>query len=160
MLQQQSDDSERNLAMATVAHPGTTYFGETSTSLDDARALLERAIAAAANNAPAPRGWLRRLLARDNSAAALVRRYRLWPAIEHAYARVVGEFGRVRVEASVEGDGEPEFVSLVLRCESEEFDRMNELSLEIGDECSELIGERDWYRLHVWIDPTRGSMRG
>lgn len=140
--------------MATVAHPGTTYFGEAPTSLDGARALLERAIAAAPNNAPAPRGWLRRLVARDNSAAALVRRYRLWPAIEHAYARVASEFGHLRVEASVRGDDEPEFVSLVLMCESEEFDRMNDLSLEIGSECSSLIGERDWHRLHVWIEPT------
>jgi len=146
--------------MATAAHPRPTYFGEPSSSLDGSRALLERAIVEAANNAPAPRGWFRRLVARDNSAAALVRRYRLWPAIEHAYARVVGEFGRVRVEASVEGDDGPEFVSLVFRCESEAFDRMNDLSLEIGDESSRMIGERDWYRLHVWVEPTWGTMRG
>lgn len=139
--------------MATAAYPRSMDFGETSHSLDVARPLLERAIAEAPNNASAPRGWLRRLVARDNSAAALVRRYRLWPAIEHAYRRVVREFGRVRMEVSVEGDEGPEFVMLVLSCESEEFDRIHDLMFDLAEEGRNLIGERDWYRLVIVVEP-------
>src|SRR5215218_10032923 len=81
--------------MTTLAHPRTD---------GDGRALLERAIADAPSHVPPPSGWLRRLFARDSSAAALVRRYHLWPAIEHAYERVTREMGPVRVEISAEDD--------------------------------------------------------
>ena len=61
--------------MATLAHP--RLDGDVSSgSPVSARAVLERAVAAATINIPAPRGWLRRAVSRDRSAAALIRRYR------------------------------------------------------------------------------------
>jgi hypothetical protein len=72
-----------------------------------ARALLEYAVGQAPSHLPPPRG-LRRLFARDRSARALVERYRLWPEIEYAYARIVREFGSARIEVTAENDyGEP-----------------------------------------------------
>jgi len=86
--------------MTTLAHPRTDGYGRPPGPRADGRALLERAIADAPSHLPPPTGWLRRLFARDQSAAALVRRYRLWPAIEHAYERVTREMGPVRVNVS------------------------------------------------------------
>src|SRR5215208_5504170 len=93
--------------MTTLAHPRTDGYGRPGPRADG-RALLERAVADAPSHVPPPAGWLRRLLPRDRSAAALIRRYRLWPAIEHAYERVAREMGSVRVEVSAEDDvGQP-----------------------------------------------------
>ncbi|MFL5384098.1 MAG: hypothetical protein ACJ8GN_16370 [Longimicrobiaceae bacterium] len=92
--------------MTTLAHPRTDGHGRPR----DSRALLERAIADAPSHVPPPAGWLRRLFARGRAAAALVRRYRLQPAIEHAYDRVTREMGPVRVEISAEDDLERPYV--------------------------------------------------
>ena len=89
--------------MTTLAHPRTDGFGRPGGPRADGRALLERAVAEAPSHVPPPAGWLR-LFARDRSAAALIRRYRLWPAIEHAYERVTREMDPVRVEVSAEDD--------------------------------------------------------
>jgi hypothetical protein len=86
--------------MTTLAHTRTDGYGRPR----GARALLERAIADAPTRVPPPAGWLRRLFAGDRSAAALIRRYRLQPAIEHAYDRVTREMGPVRVAISAEDD--------------------------------------------------------
>jgi hypothetical protein len=94
--------------MTTLAYPRTGGYGRPGGPRADGRALLERAVADAPSHVPPPAGWLRRLFARDRSAAALIRRYRLWPAIEHAYERVTREMGPVRVEISAEDDlGQP-----------------------------------------------------
>jgi hypothetical protein len=94
--------------MTTLAHPRTDGYGRPGGPRADGRALLERAVADAPSHIPPPAGWLRRLLPRDCSAAGLIRRYRLWPAIEHAYERVTREMGTVRVEISAEDDlGQP-----------------------------------------------------
>src|SRR3954454_24141373 len=90
--------------MATLAQQRAGGLGRPVDSGTSARAVLERAVAHAPSNIPEPSGWLRRLLARDRSAAAIVRRYGLWPAIEHAYERVTRELGPVRVEVSAEDD--------------------------------------------------------
>ena len=90
--------------MTTLAHPRTDGFGRPGGPRADGRALLERAVADAPSRVPPPTGWLRRLFARDRSAAALIRRYRLWPAIEHAYERITREMGPVRVKISAEED--------------------------------------------------------
>jgi hypothetical protein len=90
--------------MTTLAHPRTDGYGRSGGPRADGRALLERAVAEAPSHVPPPAGWLRRLFARDRSAAALIRRYRLWPAIEHAYERVMREMGPLRVEISAEDD--------------------------------------------------------
>src|SRR5687768_7993392 len=74
--------------MTTLAHPRTDGYGRPGGPRADGRALLERAVADAPSHIPPPAGWLRRLFARDRSAAALIRRYRLWRAIQHAYERV------------------------------------------------------------------------
>src|SRR3954470_6337199 len=90
--------------MTTLAHPRTDGYGRPHGPSADGRALLPSAIADAPSHVPPPSGWLRRLFARDQSAAALIRRYRLWPAIEHAYERITREMGPVRVEISAEDD--------------------------------------------------------
>ncbi|MFL5382535.1 MAG: hypothetical protein ACJ8GN_08505 [Longimicrobiaceae bacterium] len=135
--------------MTTLAHPTTDGYGRPR----DARALLERAIADAPSHVPAPAGWLRRLFARDRSAAALVRRYRLQPAIEHAYERVTREMGPVRVEISAEDSFGSEFVMVVFLCDSLDFDRMIELEEQVSDDCRSRIADRDWHRLLITLDP-------
>lgn len=99
------------------------------------------------------RGWLRRWFPRDRSAAALIRRYRLWPAIEHAYERVVRAFGPVRVEVSVEDPYWTEFVMVVFHCESVDAARMIDLGTELVRECLSVIPERHWHRLVVCVEP-------
>jgi len=102
---------------------------------------------------PPPSGWLRRLFARDRSAAALIRRYRLWPAIEHAYDRVTREMGPVRVEISAEDSFGLEFVMVVFLCDSLDFDRMADLTFEFSRECTIAMRARDWHRLVFSVQP-------
>ncbi|HSU14519.1 hypothetical protein [Longimicrobium sp.] len=94
--------------MVTLAHSTSGEFGRPRTATAGARAALERAVDAAPSRIPPPRGWLRRLFARDRSARALIERYRLWPEIEYAYERMAQELGEVRVEMlAQDDDGEP-----------------------------------------------------
>jgi hypothetical protein len=121
--------------------------------------LLERAVAEAPSRVPPPVGWLRRLFPPDRSAAALIRRYRLQPAIEHAYDRVTRELGSVRVEISAEDSFGEEFVMVVFKCDSLDFGRMIEFEERVSDECRSRIADRDWHRLLITLDPdnvTRG----
>jgi hypothetical protein len=135
--------------MTTLAD---TTLGGRAEACSAGRALLERAVGAAPSNVPRPRG-LRRLFARDQSAAALIRRYRLLPAIENAYERVSRESGPVTVEVSAEdGDGK-DFVMVIFLCDSLDFDRMFDLSAEIAEAGRSLIGERHWYRLVTCVEP-------
>jgi len=119
--------------MTTLAHPRTGGYGRPGEPRADGRALLDRAVAEAPSHLPPPSGWLR-LFARDRSAAALIRRYRLWPAIEHAYDRVTREMGPVRVEVSAEDSFGVEFVMVVFLCDSLDFDRMTDLTFEFSRE--------------------------
>jgi hypothetical protein len=135
--------------MATAAYSGSTYFGETSGSVAGSRAILERAIAEAPNNAPAPRGWLRRLLARDNSAAALVRRYRLWPAMLDAYERISREYGPARVVISSEDDMGQPYVEMECLVSEENFDL--EFESEVRTHSDRLLRPGDRLRLSVFI---------
>ena len=134
--------------MTTLAHPRTDGYGHSR----DARALLERAIADAPSRVPPPAGWLRRLFARDRSAAALVRRYRLQPAIEHAYERVTREMGPACVEISAEDSFGFEFVMVVFLCDSLDFDRMIDLGWKVGAECDQVLGKTA-ERLVITINP-------
>ena len=135
--------------MTTLAQPRTDGHGRPG----DARALLERAIADGPSHVPPPVGWLRRLFARDRSAAALIRRYRLQPAIEHAYDRVTREMGPVRVEISAEDSFGTEFVMVVFLCDSLDFQSMIQLEEKVADECRSGMTEREWCRLVVAVDP-------
>ena len=139
--------------MATLAHQRAGGLGRSADWGTSARAVLERAVADAPSHVPPPTGWLRHLFARDQSAAALIRRYRLWPAIEHAYERVTREFGPVRVEVTAEDSYGTEFLMVIFLCESLDFDRMIDQSFEIAEVCRELVGERDWYRLVISVEP-------
>src|SRR5947208_3313182 len=101
--------------MTTLAHARTDSYGRSRNS----RALLERSIAEAPSHVPPSAGWLRRLFPRDRSAAALIRRYHLWPAIEHAYDRVAREImGPVRVQISAEDEFGSAFLMVVFKCHS------------------------------------------
>ncbi|HEV7587074.1 MAG TPA: hypothetical protein VGO40_02995 [Longimicrobium sp.] len=139
--------------MTTLAHPRTDGFGRPGGPRTDGRALLERAVADAPSHVPPPAGWLRRLLPRDRSAAALIRRYRLWPAIEHAYERVAREMGPARVEISAEDSYGTEFVMVVFLCDSLDFERMSDLTLGLSRDCTVGIAERDWHRLVFSVRP-------
>ena len=129
--------------MTTLAHPRTDGFGRPGGPRADGRALLERAVADAPSHVPPPTGWLRRLFARDRSAAALIRRYRLWPAIEHAYERVTREMGPLRVEVSAEDSFGLAFVMITFMCDSIEFDRMIDLGWKVAAECRPMLGSAE-----------------
>jgi hypothetical protein len=129
--------------MTTLAHPRTDGYGRPGGPRADGRALLERAVADAPSHVPPPAGWLRRLFARDRSAAALIRRYRLWPAIEHAYERVTREMGPVRVEISAEDSFGLAFVMVVFLCDSLDFDRMIDLGWQVAAECRPIAGNAE-----------------
>jgi hypothetical protein len=139
--------------MTTLAHPRTDGYGRPGGPRTDGRALLERAVADAPSHVPPPAGWLGRLFAGDRSAAALIRRYRLWPAIEHAYERVTREMGPVRVDVSAEDSFGMEFVMVTFSCQSVDFQRMIHLEEMVLDESRSRMPERDWYRLVVTVDP-------
>jgi hypothetical protein len=129
--------------MTTLAHPRTDGYGRPGEPRADGRALLERAVADAPSHIPPPAGWLRHLFARDRSAAALIRRYRLWPAIEHAYERVTREMGSVRVEISAEDSFGLAFVMVVFLCDSLDFDRMIDLGWQVAAECRPITGKAE-----------------
>src|SRR3954447_10385728 len=97
--------------MATIAHPTTGEFARQHPT-SSARAALERAVDAAPSRIPPPRGWLRRLFARDRSARAIIERYRLWPEIEYAYERITRELGPARVAMTAEEDCGDAYLSL------------------------------------------------
>ena len=139
--------------MTTLAHPRTDGYGRPGGPRADGRALLERAVADAPSHVPPPSGWLRRLFARDRSAAALVRRYRLWPAIEHAYERVTREMGPVRVEISAEDSFGLAFVMVTFLCDSLDFDRMIDLGWQVAAECRSHREKRALHRLVITVDP-------
>jgi hypothetical protein len=139
--------------MTTLAHPRTDGYGRPHGPRADGRALLERAIADAPSHVPPPSGWFRRLFARDRSAAALVRRYRLSRAIEQAYDRVVREMGKVGVAISAEDSFGTEFLMVVFSCSSLDFDRMIDLTFELSRECTVGIAEREWHRLVFTVQP-------
>jgi hypothetical protein len=139
--------------MTTLAHPRTDGYGRPGGPRIDGRAVLERAVADAPSHVPPPSGWLRRLFARNQSADALVRRYRLWPAIEHAYERVTREMGAVRVKVSAEDSFGLEWVMVTFLCDSLDFDRMIDLNFKIAGECDDYLGKRALYRLVISIDP-------
>jgi hypothetical protein len=101
--------------MATLAHPTSEEFGRPQPARAGARATLERAVDAAPSRIPPPRGWLRRLFARDRSARALIERYRLWPEIEYAYERITREFGTARVRMTAEDDYGESYIAMDCR---------------------------------------------
>jgi hypothetical protein len=138
--------------MTTLAHPRTDGYGRTGGPRNDGRAVLERAVADAPSHVPPPVGWLRRLSARDQSAAALIRRYRLWPGIEHAYERITREMGPLRVEVSAEDSFGVEFVMVTFMCDSLDFDRMINLGWEVAAEYRPMLGKSE-ERLVIIVDP-------
>jgi hypothetical protein len=129
--------------MTTLAHPRTDGFGRPGGPRADGRALLEHAVAEAPSHVPPPTGWLRRLFARDRSAAGLIQRYRLWPAIEHAYERITREMGPVRVEISAEDSFGTAFVMVTFLCDSLDFDRMIDLGWDVASECRLMLDEAE-----------------
>src|SRR4051794_24750328 len=97
--------------MATLAHPTSGDFRRHAAT-SSTRAALERAVDAAPSRIPPPRGWLRRLFARDRSARAIIEPHRLWPEIEYAYERITRELGPARVQMSAEDEFGFHFVAL------------------------------------------------
>ncbi|HEX8904535.1 MAG TPA: hypothetical protein VF771_06820 [Longimicrobiaceae bacterium] len=137
--------------MATLAHPTAGEFGRSKAGASGARAVLERAVDAAPSHIPPPRGWLRRLLGRDRSARAVIRRYRLWPEIEHAYAWIVREFGPVRVEMSVEDEFGFHFVALDSFVHESDLARLSAFEKRLWRELEERFGRKAVQRMLVTI---------
>jgi len=143
--------------LATIAHPTASEFGKPRDA-SSVRAALERAVDDAPSHVRPPRGRLRRLFARDRSARALVERYRLWPAIEHAWARVTREYGPVRPEISAEdGWGDPYVRVEFIGHGVPETDDVFEFDSLVGQELWDIVGKRGRHRLSVFIRPEYGG---
>jgi hypothetical protein len=137
--------------VATLAHSAAGEFGKRSGAEAGTRAVLERAVDAAPSHIRPPRGRLRSLFARGRSARALIERYRLWPAIEHAYQRITREYGPVRVEISAEdGWGDP-YVLMQCYGAVPETDDVFEFQSILWRELWDIVNERSHYRLSVFV---------
>ena len=149
-------DSPHNGSMkkksATIAHPTASEFGKPRDA-SSMRAALERAVDDAPSHVQPPRGRLRRLFARDRSARALVERYRLWPAIEHAVQCVTEEYGPVRVGVAVEDDDGDAHVVLELFCAAPSGDELYEFESTVNAGLRQFLGTRGRLRLWVFINP-------
>jgi len=137
--------------MTTLAHPRTDGFGRPGGPRTDGRALLERAVADAPSHVPPPSGWLRRLFARDRSVAGLIHRYRLWPAIEHAYERATREMGPVRVEVSAEDDVGRPYVLMECVTGSVGGEALLDFQSAVQAESDALLRAEDRLRLSVFV---------
>jgi len=117
------------------------------------RAALERAVDAAPSHVRPPRGRLRRLLARPRSARALIERYRLWPAIEHAVQCVTDEYGPVRVGIAADHEDGDAHVELELFCSAESGDELYEFESRVNAGLGQFREKRGRSRLWVFINP-------
>jgi hypothetical protein len=117
------------------------------------RAALERAVDAAPSHVRPPRGRLRRLFARDPSARALVERYRLWPAIEHAVKCVTDEYGPVSVGIAAEDEDGDAHIALELFCAAPSGDELYEFESAVNADLRHFPGKRGRLRLWVFINP-------
>jgi hypothetical protein len=141
--------------MTTLAHPRTGGFGRPGGPRADGRALLDRAVAEAPSHVPPPSGWLRRLFGRDRSAAALIRRYRLRPAIEHAYERITREMGPVRVEISAEDDDSQPYVLMECFTGASACDASLDFQSAVQAEADAVLRAKDRVRLSVFVRTER-----
>ena len=142
--------------MATIAHP-TAEFAQRQPA-GSARAVLERAVDAAATRIPPPRGWLRRLFARDCSARALIERYRLWPEIEYVYQRITGELGAARIAMSAEDDCGDWAVVMDCHVAWRDDEAHLDLEEELRRELIHRLGSKRYFRLSVLVH--RGAPPG
>ena len=138
--------------MATLAHPTANEFGKPRDA-STLRAVLERAVDAAPSHVRPPRGRLRRLFARDRSARALVERYRLWPAIEHAVKRVTDECGTVRIGIAADQDDGETHIAVELFCAVADSDELFEFESAVNAESRKFLGKRGHGRLWIFINP-------
>jgi len=144
--------------VATLAHPAEGEFGNRSDTAASMRRVLERAVDSAPSHIRPPRGRLRRLFARDRSARALVKRYRLWPAIEHAYNRVTRQYGSVRLELAVRLNlDDEESLWMEFYGDVPESDDVFEFESTVRGELWDILGKRGRYRLpiHIYRDYSR-----
>lgn len=137
--------------MTTLAHPCTDGYERPFGPRRDSRALLERAVAVGPSCGPPPSGRLRRLFARDRSAAALIRRYRLWPAIEHAYKRVTQEIGPVRVEVSAEDDVGGPYILMICFADTPDQESSLDFQSIVQAEADALLRAKSRVRLSVFV---------
>jgi hypothetical protein len=145
--------------MATLAHPTAGEYGPPKRG--SGRPALERAVDDAPSHIQSPRGWLRRLFARDRSARALIERYGLWLEIEHAYECVTREVGPARVAISAEDDHGTGWVAANFFVASSDHDRDLDLEEELRRERIRRLGSRRSDRLAVLIHPeTRAPETG
>ncbi|HSU14521.1 hypothetical protein [Longimicrobium sp.] len=137
--------------MATLAHPTSGEFGRPRTPTAMAREALERAVDTAPSRIPPPRGWLRRLFARDRSARALIERYRLWPEIEYVHERISRELGPARVEVTAEDEFGYPYVAVDYYVAPGAGDEHLDLENALGRELIARLGSKRFARLLVVI---------
>ena len=137
--------------MATLAHPTSEEFGRPQPARAGARATLERVVDAAPSRIPPPRGWLRRLFARDRSARALIDRYRLWPEIEYAYERITREFGTARVTMTAEDDYGEWYVLIECYVPCDDSEAHLDLEEELRRELIQRMGSKRFFRVSVLV---------
>jgi hypothetical protein len=139
--------------MTTLAHPRTDGYERPGGPRADGRALLEHAVEDAPSRVPPASGWLRRLFPPDCSAAALIRRHRLWPAIEYAYERITRELGPVRVEVSAEDDDGRPYVLVECFTGASACDASLDFQSTVQAEADALLRVKDRVRLSVFVRP-------
>lgn len=139
--------------MALIAHPTAGELAQRQPA-SSARAVLERAVDTAPSRIPPPRGWLRRLLARGQSARALIERYGLWPEIEYAYDRIIRELGSTRVEMRAEEDCGDAYLSLDCYVRPGDEDAHLDFEEALRHELIRRLGKRH-IRISALIHPER-----
>lgn len=141
--------------MTTLAHQRLAAPTTPEAVRPDRTALYQAAEAA---SPPASAPLWRRLRSpfapRRYSVQSLIRKHRLWPALEFVHDALVREFGRVRVRMSVSGEDERfPYVWLDIRVPSVD----TELMLDLEDVLSEMVQERfgrgTWLRLSITVNP-------
>jgi len=138
------------LAHTTLGAPAAPAAGHPD------RAPLYGAVDAAPAARPIP--FLTRLrhpfARREPTVKPLIRKYRLWPALEFAYDEMLREFGSVRVRMRVSGFEERfPYVWIDLRVPSEDIDLMIQLEDRLREQVSDRLGDDTSLRVSITVDP-------
>ena len=144
--------------MSTLAHPRLD-----SRAPDDLPGSRRAPLHAALPAEPEASLWTRLrhpFARRAPTARSLIRKHRLWPAMELAYDEVVREFGSARVEISAESDpdGFP-YVRLNFQVPRLEMEPLLEFASVLRAGVRERFGSIGSPHLTITINPARPSLR-
>ncbi|HEX8244549.1 MAG TPA: hypothetical protein VF541_13680, partial [Longimicrobium sp.] len=91
---------------------------------------------------------------------ALIERYRLWPAIEHAYVRITREYGAMRVGFAAEDDDGEHFLAMELFGDVPDGDEQYEFESTVNSDARRHVRDAWRLRLRVFINPPFPSSEG